>query len=146
LLALAGAMFFQVGRRVAEENVRAQFREKIVATEATENEHLAEFFDMWGRSMSRWLATLNTAERTKYEARTTDGEWDAFRILQGFHRFAQEKGEDDFPVVRDNLGARLGMTGEGAGQLRIRFVADGVIGQTRPYVAHKWAARFRWFD
>ena len=43
-----------------------------------------------------------------------------------------------------NLGERVGITGEGAGLLRRKFVSLRIIAQTVPYRANVAAARFRW--
>jgi hypothetical protein len=57
---------------------------------------------------------------------------------------ARDEGRSDFPVVRDNLGKRIGITGRGAGELRRRFVRFQIIEQTAEYKPNVSAARYRW--
>ena len=59
-------------------------------------------------------------------------------------RKAAEDNSADFPIVRDNLGERVGITGKGAGLMRKKFVGLGIIVETVPFVPNKAAARFRW--
>ena len=55
-----------------------------------------------------------------------------------------QDGNADFPIVRDNLGKRVGITGEGAGLLRSKFARLGVIKLTVPHKPNVAAARFCW--
>ena len=74
----------------------------------------------------------------------TDNERDAFRILKSFARKAEQDNVADFPIVRDNLAQRLGVSGKGAAGIRDKLAALRVIGKTADYVPNKLAARYRW--
>ena len=69
---------------------------------------------------------------------------DAFRIIRSFERKAQRDESDDFAIARDNLAARLGVTGKGAAWIRDRLVELKVIVRTQEYKPNRSAARYRW--
>lgn len=144
LKAMLGTAFHQVSRIVAEQMARAQFAEKTVGTNAAEAEHLTDFAEIWAWMESLWLESLADAERERFAQLVTDAERGAFRIFRSYARKAAQDAAPDFPIVRDNLGERVGITGEGAGLLRRKFARLGIIAQTVPYVPNKAAARFRW--
>ena len=122
---------------------RAQFAEKTVATNADAAGHLNEFANLWDGLEKPWLASLGDAEREHFAQLTTDAERGAFRIIRSYAGKAASDGNADFPIVRDNLGERVGISGNGAGQLRAKFARLGIIVPTVPYVPNKAAARFR---
>lgn len=74
----------------------------------------------------------------------TENERDAFRIVRSYARKAERDGTADFPIGRDNLGERLGITGKGAAWIRDKLATLGAIEKTADYVANKSAARFKW--
>ena len=67
-----------------------------------------------------------------------------FGIVRNFAQKAERDGATDFPIVRDSLAARLGITGKGAAGIRDKFVRLGAISKTVDYVPNKFAARFKW--
>jgi hypothetical protein len=144
LKALVGASFHQVSRIVAEHLARAQFAEKNVTTNADEAEHMKNFAELWEWKEKPWLDSLGQAEREKFLALSTDAERGAFRIIRSYARKAAQDGNADFPIVRDNLGRRIGITGKGAGLLRGKFTRLCIIKPTVPYKPNVAAARFRW--
>ena len=144
LTALTGAIFNQVGSAMAKQLVQAQFRHKTVSTEASESEHLASFESLWGGLVQRWRAGLSEDERELFAGLETENERDAFRIIRSFAVKAARDGAADFPIVRDNLAERLGITGNGAAWIREKFVRLGVIKKTANYVPNRFAARFKW--
>ena len=144
LKGMVGASFHQVSRTVAEQMARAQFAEKTVATNADEAEHSKDFGDLWNWMKTPWLESLADTERERFAQLSTDAERGAFRIIRSYARKAAQDGNADFPIVRDNLGDRIGISGEGAGQLRRKFAKLGIIEQTAPYKANIAAARFAW--
>lgn len=144
LKGLVATAFHQVSRTVAEFIARAQFREKTVATNASEAEHLQEFAELWEWLERPWLASLGATERECLAQLSTEAERGAFRIIRSYARKAVSDGNADFPIARDNLAARLDITGPGAGQLRAKFVTLGVIAQTAKYRPNVAAARYRW--
>jgi hypothetical protein len=123
---------------------RAQFAEKTVPANADEREHLADFEKLWSGLEKQWLDNLSGAEREKFERLTTDSESAAFRIIRSYATKAQQDGAPDFPIFRDNLGKRLGITGRGAGLLRQKFVDLAIIERTAPYKPNVAPARYRW--
>jgi hypothetical protein len=141
---LTGAAFNQVSRFVAEQMARAQFAEKAVATNADQAEHLRDLAEIWAWMESLWLESISDAEREKFTSLATDAERGAFRIIRSYSHKATQDGKADFPIARDNLGERVGITGEGAGLLRAKFVRLGIIARTAAYRANVAAARFRW--
>lgn len=144
LKGMVSTAFHQVSRTVAEQMARAQFAEKIVTTNADEAEHSKDFASLWSGLENPWLASLADVERERFRQLSTDAERGAFRIIRSYARKAASDGNADFPVARDNLGERVGISGNGAGQLRAKFARLGIMEQTVPYVPNKAAARFRW--
>lgn len=144
LSALTGQMFHQVGFAVAQRIVEAQFHSKSVSTKASDQEHLASFNKLWHGLEQRWLAALSKTETEKFDQLETDNERDAFRIIRSYAGKAEQDGVTDFPIVRDNLAERLGITGNGAAGIREKLVRLGIIKKTADYVPNKFAARYKW--
>jgi hypothetical protein len=129
---------------MARQTAQTQFHRKSVPTEATEQEHMASFDDLWSGLMENWRSSLSTEERQFFVRLETANERDAFRIVRSFARKAELDGALDFPIVRDSLAARLGITGKGAAGIRDKLTRLGAISKTVDYVPNKYAARFRW--
>jgi len=144
LSGLVGEVFHQVGRDVAQRLATAQFRGKTAATKADETGHMESFEKLWTGLADRWTATLTAAEREIFTRLETENERDAFRIVRSFARKAEQDGAADFPIVRDSLAARLGVTGKGAAWIRDKLARLGAFVKTADYVPNKHAARFRW--
>jgi hypothetical protein len=144
LSGLVGEVFHQVGRGVAQRLAVAQFRNKTAATKAEEPAHLASFEKLWAGLAEKWTATLSPAEREIFTRLETENERDAFRIVRSFARKANQDAAADFPIVRDNLAERLGITGKGAAWIRDRLGSLGVIKRTAEYKPNKAAARYEW--
>ena len=144
LAALTGDAFHQFGVTVARLTAQAQFQRKSVSTEASEQEHMASFENLWSGLMENWKSILSATERQFFTRLETDNERDAFRIVRSFARKAELDGAADFPIVRDNLASRLGITGNGAAGIRDKLARLGVISKTADYVPNKFAARFKW--
>jgi hypothetical protein len=141
---LVGELFHQVGRDMARRLATAQFRTKTAPTQATESGHLASFEKHWAGLAEKWTATLSATERKILTQLETENERDAFRIVRSYARKAKHDGAADFPIVRDNLAERLGITGNGAAGIRDKLARLGVIKKTANYVPNKFAARFKW--
>ena len=88
--------------------------------------------------------TLSAAEREIFTRLETENERDAFRIVRSYGRKAEQDGATDFPIVRDSLAARLGVTGKGAGWIRDKLAKLGAIVKTADYIPNKFAARYCW--
>lgn len=143
---LCGQLFHQTGIEMARQFAAEQFTHRRTGTKAGKQEHLQEFAEFWAGLHSLWLAELSPSERTTFENLTTAFEQDAFRIIRSFAKYARSKNEEDFPIARDDLSARVGLTGEGAGLLIRRFCDNthAILRRTQEYVPHKSAARYRW--
>ena len=144
LAALTGDAFHQFGVTVARQTAQAQFQRKSVSTEASEQEHMESFENLWAGLVEIWIANLSTTEREIFARLETENERDAFRIVRSFARKAKQDDAADFPIARDNLASRLGITGKGAAGIRNKLALLGVISKTANYVPNKFAARFRW--
>jgi len=144
LAGLVGELFHQVGRDMARRLAQEQFRSKTVATNADEGEHLEGFEKLWAGLAEKWTATLSRAEREIFLRLETENERDAFRIIRSYARKAEQDRAADFPIVRDNLAERLGVTGNGAAWIRDKLAKLGAITKTAEYVPNKFAARFKW--
>ena len=144
LSSLVGEVFYQVGRNMAQRLATAQFETKTATTKATEPEHIGSFEKLWKGLADRWTATLSIAERDIFTRLETENERDAFRIVRSFARKAELDGATDFPIVRDSLAARLGITGKGAGGIRDKLAKLGAIEKTADYVPNKFSARYKW--
>jgi hypothetical protein len=144
LTELVGEVFHQVGRDMAQRLALAQFRTKTAATKAEEPEHMESFEKLWAGLAEKWTAALSAAEREIFTRLETENERDAFRIVRSYGRKADKAGALDFPIVRDNLGERLGITGKGAAGIRDKLARLGAIEKTANYVPNKSAARFCW--
>jgi len=144
LTRLVGQIFYQVGVSTAEALVRAQFQRKTVTTKASLDEHLKAFRDLWAGLNRRWRESLSVPEKAVFDSLDTDNERDAFRIILSYARKAAQDTMPDFPLARDNLAQRLGVTPPGAAWIRDKFASLGVIRKAQDYVANKRAARFKW--
>jgi hypothetical protein len=144
LAALTGNAFHRFGVTVARQTAQAQFQRKSVSTEASEQEHMASFEILWSGLMDSWKSNLSATERQFFTWLETDNERDAFRIVRSYARKADQDGAADFPIVRDNLASRLGITGKGAAGIRDKLARLGAISKTVDYVPNKYAARFKW--
>jgi len=141
---LVGEIFHQVGQDMAQRLAAAQFRTKTATTKADEAAHLTSFEKHWSGLAVKWTATLSPAEREIFTRLETENERDAFRIVRSFARKADQDGAADFPIARDNLAERLGVTGKGAAWIRDKLAKLGVIAKTADYIPNKFAARFEW--
>lgn len=83
-------------------------------------------------------------ERAALERLQTANERDAFRIIRSFARKGAADGNRDFPIARDNLAERLGITPQGAGLLRAKFCKPeiGILSKTTQAVANVSCARY----
>ena len=144
LATLTGEVFNQVGCTAARWLAQTQFQRKSVSTEGSEQEHMASFESLWSGLMESWKSNLSATERQFLTRLETDNERDAFRIVRSFARKAEQDSATDFPIARDNLAERLGITGKGAAGIREKFVRLGIIKKTANYVPNKFAARFKW--
>jgi hypothetical protein len=144
LASLVGEVFHQVGHAVARRLAEDQFRTATVRPKATQPEHMASFEQLWTGLASNWAAALSPAEREVFTRLETENERDAFRIVRSFERKAKQDGAADFPIVRDSLAARLGISGPGAAKIRDKLAKLGAIRKTANYVPNKFAARFKW--
>jgi hypothetical protein len=141
---LVGEIFHQVGRDMAQRLGSAQFRTKTAATKADEAEHMASFEKLWAGLAEKWAATLSAKEREIFTRLETENERDAFRIVRSYALKADRDGAADFPIARDNLAERLGVTGKGAAGIRDKLTKLGAIEKTADYIPNKSAARFKW--
>lgn len=105
---------------------------------------MASFEELWVGLATRWRDMLSEDERGKFARLETENERDAFRIVRSFAVKAACDGATDFPIARDNLAERLGITGNGAAGIREKLVRLGVIKKTADYVPNKFAARYKW--
>jgi hypothetical protein len=137
-------IFRQVGREVARRNAELQYKERTVSTAATLSEHLQEFEELWDWWETLWLIELSQSERVKFDSLSPDrNDREAFRIIRNFAQLVKDP-EKDFKIVAEHLAKRLGVTLQTACNIRRRFCEAGILAPTTPYVAHKFAARFRW--
>jgi hypothetical protein len=141
LTELVGTGLFQAGREVVRKNAEIQYREATPTPKTSEREHLEEFDKAWLGWERKWFAGLSAAERQKYEALTTQHEREGFRILRNWSQIANT---GEFKIRCQSLGDRLGMSLKGASKLRRKFCELGILKQTRPYIANRFCARFRW--
>lgn len=141
-----GQLFHQTGFEMAQRFAAEQFARRRTGTKASKTEHLQEFGEFWTGLHRLWLADLTPSERTAFETLTTDSEQDAFRVVRSYARKAHAENRPDFMIVRDDLAARIGITGRGAGLLIQRFCDDdpAILQRIQEYVPHKTAARYRW--
>jgi hypothetical protein len=91
-----------------------------------------------------WISSLTEAERRIYDQLQSENERDAFRIIRSYARKAKADGLPDFPIARDNLAERIGITGKGAAWIRDKLATLGAITKTAKYVPNKAATRYRW--
>jgi hypothetical protein len=138
---LVGTGFFQAGREVVRRNAELQYSEAIPTLKASKQEHFEEFNQAWLGWERKWFAGLSTAERQKCEALTTQHEREGFRIIRNW---SQTANVGEFKIRCQSLGDRLGISLKGASKLRRKFCELGILTQTRPYIANKFCARFRW--
>jgi hypothetical protein len=140
MLELVGALFLQCGREVARKTAELQHAEASPAPVASLEEHLAEFDQAWAGIQRHWLRKLTPAERIKFDALITNNEREAFRIIRNW----SQTDDPDFKVHCKSLAHRLGITLQGASNLRRRFCGAEILKQTAQYVPHRLAARYKW--
>jgi hypothetical protein len=92
----------------------------------------------------QWHDELSDAEQKAFSKLETETEWDLFRILKNFARYAVEKNQTDFPFPIQHVAARLGVSFQHVSKLRQRFVNASIIVQTEPPITNRRAGRFRW--
>ena len=141
---LVGTMFHQIGHDMASKIAAAQYDQKTTTTKTTKEKHLAQFEKFWAGAEGNWLAGLSGSEKALYERLNSQNERDAFRIIRSFERLARKESRADFPIVRDELARRLGITPAGAGWVRDQLAKHRVIERTQVFKANKTAARYRW--
>lgn len=141
---LVGDAFNRVGFEVARSVARAQYKEKTVATNATEADHLKEFAGLWQWVNDQWASGLTETERQMYSSLEIQSERDAFRIFYSYAQKAKADGAADFPIACQNLADRLGITLPGASKVRDRMVAAGVIRKTANFIPNITSARYAW--
>ena len=107
-------------------------------------QHLEDFRAAWSGLQKKWIKELLSVERHALDSLATEKGRDAFRIIRSYHRLTRLEKADDFAIVRDNLGARLGISGKGAGGIRDKLETLGVLKRTRNYQPNKFSARYRW--
>lgn len=144
LSSLVGHIFHQVGIEMARRIASAQYRSAAVVVKASEVEHMDSFEKLWAGLYTGWLLSLSELERNVYNNLSTDNERDAFRIVRSWNQKAISDNCPDFPVSRDNLAERIGITGKGAAGIRDKFAAFGIIEKTADYIPNKKSARYRW--
>jgi hypothetical protein len=140
LIKLVATAFFQAGRKVVRENAEAQYREANPRPVASLEEHLKEFDEAWDWKAREWKGKLNAQERQKFDNLTTENDRDAFRIIRNW----AQTDPHEVKIHCQSLGDRLGMSLTGASKVRRRFCSLGILKQTKPYVANKFCARFKW--
>jgi hypothetical protein len=138
---MIGHVFRQVGREVAEAMAAVQFRDANPAPRSDLAEHMLDFAGIWDGLQASFLTELSAPERRAFDALATENERDAFKVLRGFAAHAEGR---EFPVAVENFGRRLGVTREGAGKMRRKFCALGILRQTAPAITNRAAARFEW--
>ena len=141
LTKLVGTGFFQAGSEVVRKNAEIQYRQATPTPKASEREHLEEFDKAWLGWERKWFGGLSAAERQKYETLSTQHEREGFRIVRNWSHTAKA---GEFKIRCQSFGDRLGMSLKGASKLRRKFCEIGILKQTRPYVANRFCARFRW--
>lgn len=140
---LVGEVFHQVSYCVARKLVEEQFDAKTVATKATLEQHLGSFEKYWSGLNRLWDAELSEAEREVYH-QLGETDQNAFRIVRSFAAFSRANQDPDFPIAAENFGVRLGMTLQGACEVRKRLVKVGILRPTARFVRNQSAARFAW--
>jgi hypothetical protein len=141
---LVCCIFRQVGRQVARWMADAQHKAARFQPNATLSEHLEEFEEFWNWMIERWRFELSDCEQEIFFKLQTETERDLFRILKNFARYAEQKGELDFPFPIQHVADRLGVSFQYVSELRKRFVASCIILLTAPPIINRSAARFRW--
>jgi hypothetical protein len=144
LKTLVHHIFRQAGHEVALLNAEAQYKEARPAPQATLNEHLKEFDDLWIWTHQQWREKLSDVECETFDAFGTETERDIFRIVRNFARKAEIDQTGDFPFALENVAARTGVSYQYVSKLRIRLVEAGILKQTAPAITNRTAARFRW--
>ena len=76
----------------------------------------------------QWKRKLSPGEREKHDSLTTETEREAFRIIRNWSQ--TDSGDSDFYVHCRTLGERLGITLQGAADIRRRFCSSGILRKT----------------
>jgi hypothetical protein len=114
-------IFRQVGKVVAQWNVKTQYTEAEPKPQATLAEHLAEFHQFWVWTDRQWFTELTAVEKENYKALSTDVERATFKIIRSFANKAEADGLPDFPFPVEHVAARVGVSYQAVGKIRIRF-------------------------
>ncbi len=139
--ALVFEMYRQVGFRIGRANAHRQFLESRVTMEASLDDHLGEFDQLWEWTKNRWLEEVPEILKELHERLPEGIERDLLRIVSNFAEYARRNGETDFPLSLASLAARLGVSVQYASMLRKRWIGGQLLSQTKG-AGHGRSARF----
>jgi hypothetical protein len=137
---LAHKFGFQKALKIVEEHHQV-YKDNI---RTSLDEHLKEFEKAWTGEIKKIRDRFTAAEKAIYDHLHTEHQREAFRIIWAFAGAAAHKGEKDFPIVRDSLADRLGITPPGASEIIRLLIDKGAIRQTRTYQPHRHPAYYEW--
>jgi len=145
LMTLIGDLVHKFGYHKAREIAELHYRTYEANVRTPLEEHMKEFDRAWPGAVAKIRERFTTSERDIFDQLRTDHQREGFRIIWAFAQAAVYGGKPDFPVGRDSLADRIGVTSAGAGCVIQNLCDFKAIEPTKPAIRHKSSARFCWF-
>ncbi len=139
---LIGEKFRSCGHELIRWAAELQYRQATPKPNASLEEHLTEFDQLWIFFCKLWRDELSERERSLLDSLQTQNEHDGFRIIQGFAELSGAR--PDFPVSCAYLARQIGITYMGVSKMRKKFELLGIIRMTAPHKPNVKAARYQW--
>lgn len=145
LMQLIGDSIYKFGHEAAERIAREHFAlyQKNIGTSL--DEHMRAFARAWELMRQKLVDSLLPAERSIFDALTSEHQREGFLIVRAFAGAAEHKGNKDFAISQSSLADRLSITPPGAADVIRKLCESEIIDPTQPPIRHKSAGRFCWF-
>jgi hypothetical protein len=144
LKTLIGETFRCYGQQVIRRVARHQYETATPKPNATVEEHLTNFENLWTFFCNLWRDELSPRERMLLDGLVTPNERDAFRIIHGWSRLASDNGATDYPISCERVARRIGITWQGVSKMRSKFESLDIIHMTARHKANVSSARYEW--
>ena len=140
-----GDLVHKFGYHKAREIAERHYRTYEANIRTPLEEHMKEFHRAWLGAVAKIRERFSPSERAIYDQLRTDHQREGFRIIWAFAQAAAFTGKQEFPIGRDSLADRIGVTSAGAACVIQNLCDFKAIEPTKPAVRHKSSARFCWF-
>src|SRR6516162_2173974 len=139
-----GDLVHKFGYHKAREIAERHYRTYEANIRTPLEEHMKEFHRAWLGAVAKIRERFSPSENEIYDQLRTDHQREGFRIIWAFAKAAAYAGKPEFPVGRDSLADRIGVTPAGASVIIQVLVEAGAIRKTQEYHRHTHSARYIW--